>query len=59
MRDAIAVTLVFAALTSALGGRRNWTIFRKTGHQGGLVGAGVGAAMTAWFLFAAYWLLTQ
>lgn len=56
MHIAIAITLVFAGFTSALGGRNNGQLADKTGLPRFQFAAAVGYFMAAWCCFCAYWL---
>ncbi len=57
MYIAIAFTLLFASLTSALGVFANYTHFLKRGFQRYLATAIFSAAMALWFCFAGIWVL--
>ena len=57
MKIAIALTLWFAAATSALGAWRSLRIGEATGARSHLAGAMVAAVMTMWFTFAGWWEL--
>lgn len=57
MKFAIAITLWFAAATSALGAWRSLGIGEATGARWHLAGAIVAVAMSAWFAFAGWWEL--
>lgn len=55
MRLAIALTLWFAAATSALGVQRALRISEVTGDRRYLFGVAIGLLMVAWFSFAGWW----
>jgi ABC-type arginine transport system permease subunit len=59
MRTAIAVTLLFAGLTPALGAQMNAKRLRSAFHPFFLAGTFVSGAMALWFIIAAYWSLIQ
>ena len=59
MHAAIAVTLWFAAATSALGAWRSLRRGEVMPDRRALAGAVVGAIMTLWFTFAGAWMLSH
>ena len=56
MQTALALTLVFVAATSALGGIRNVRLAHATGQLSEFGGAVVAFAMTLWCAFLAGWV---
>ena len=59
MHTAIAVTLLFAGLTSALGAQLNVRRMLATGHPFAIAATVVSGALALWFIIAAYWSFVQ
>lgn len=59
MHTAIAVTLLFAGLTSALGAQLNFRRMLATGHPFTIAAAAVSGVLALWFIVAAYWSFVQ
>lgn len=59
MRTAIAITLLVAGLTSALGAYTNYKRYRTARSSPALIVVLVSAAFALWFIAAAYWSATH
>jgi hypothetical protein len=59
MHTAIAVTLLFAGLTSALGAQLNFRRMHATRHPFTIAATLIGAALALWFIVAAHWSFVQ
>lgn len=53
---ALAITLLFVAATSALGGMRNLRAAGVTGSVVDYLGGAVAAAMTVWCMYLGVWV---
>ena len=59
MRIALAITLLFVAATSALGGVRSVRLATATSRQSQYLGALIAFAMMLWCAYLCYWILSQ
>lgn len=59
MHTAIAITLLFAGLTSALGAQLQFRRLRGAISGRVMIALAVSAGMALWFIIAAYWSITQ
>lgn len=59
MHTAIAITLLLAGLTSALGAQLNYRRMRATRHPFTIAAVLISGALALWFIVAAYWSLMQ